>query len=295
MDYEGDAPQEYEQIPWSHLVPVQKDRSMQLAVGAVAVVAVLLAGLFLIRRNSPTPFVVAATTVAPTTAVAAAPTTSQQVAATPPVAPSPIPEPQILSEADLMAVLAPSRLELDLLAIARAELFVSDYFTIDGDAGLAERIADGLPDAVALPETDGDRISYVEWARAVASRSTDPAGFVVTVWFRTLVGDEDGGFVRTPVRAVDVELVVDQLGRLAIADLPAVRPIEPGGVAGPWPQPATPPEDVVRAATDSVTAFGSAAELTAAGQDERGWRLLFSVGDASGLRFPLVVRIDVEP
>jgi len=302
MDYEGDAPQEYEQIPWSHLVPVKQDRSLQLALIAVAAVAVLLAGLFVMRRNPAAPQTAVATTLA---------------APAPEVAPPPAPvttmplsndvvegvlgpqhdatAPQIYSEADLMAVLPQPSPDLELLAIASAELFVADYFTVDGDPGRSEAVGNSLPYAVELPDTDGRLISYVEWVRAVAVEVVDRGGYVVTVWFRTLVGDESGGFSRTEVRAVDVELEVDDLGRIAVADLPLVQTVTPGGLASPWPESATPPAEIVAAAVESVADFGSAPELAAAGQDADGWRLVFDVGDASGLRFPIVVRVPAAP
>lgn len=291
MDYEGDAPQEYEQIPWSHLVPVQRDRSMQLALVVVAAIALLLAGLFVMRRGPGPDPIVAATTVAPISA-SPSPLPAEIEVAEPPPATSP-PEPQIYSEADLMAVLPPNG-DMELMAVARAELFVADYFTIDGDGGLADRVGASLPDAVVLPQSDGSLISYVEWVRAVAVKLTGQGAYVVTVWFRTLVGNESGGFSRTDVRAVDVELEVDGFGRLAIADLPAVTTVASAGIADPWPEPVNPPPEIVGAGVESLADFGSSPELTAAGQDQDGWRLLFAVGDASGLRFPLVVRIPAE-
>ena len=298
MDYKGDAPDEYEQIPWSQLVPVKQDRSMQLALAALAVVAVLLAGLFLIRRSPDVvpiaPATAAQTPAAPAQTVPAPVTTMQPITAPPAPSPSQVVGPQIYSEADLMAAIPPATTDRELLAIARAELFVADYFTVDGDVSLGEGINASLPDAVDLPQTDGSLISYVEWVRAVAVEATDRNGFAVTVWFRTLVGNDSAGFSRTPVRAVNVELEEDGLGRLAVADLPIVQAVAAGGIAGPRPDSAVPPPAVVAAALDSAGSFGSGPELAAAGQDEKGWRLLFAVGDASGLRFPVVVRVSAE-
>jgi hypothetical protein len=92
------------------------------------------------------------------------------------------------------------------------------------------------------------------------------------------------------VRAVEVRLVTDERGRLAIADVPMVVEVEPLGVAPAWPAAATATPELVTVAADDASLFGSEPELEAAGRDEDGWRLLFSVGDASGLRFPIVVR-----
>ncbi len=286
-DLDEELPQEYEQIPWSHLVPVQKDRSMQLALLVVVIVAALLAIVFVMRRSpSATPVVAPPTpssaVVTPEQPTAASPTLPEPIAAE-----TAVPQPQIYSEADLMAVLPP-RPELE--AIARAEWFVTDYFTIDGDQALSAAVVAALPDAVALPISDGSAISYVEWARAVAVADNLDGSYEVTVWFRTLAGTADGGFDRTGVRAVEVRLVTDELGRLAIADVPMAVAVEPLGVAPAWPVVATATPELVATAADAASLFGSDPELRSAGQDEDGWRLLFSVGDASGLRFPIVVR-----
>ena len=293
MDYEGDAPQEYEHIPWSQLVPVQKDRSMQLAALVVVIAAALLAVVLLARRSpevAPVALPVTATTTNPAVVAGeSAPVPTVAVAATAPV--PTLAGPQIYSEADLMAALPP---QPELAAIARAEWFVTDFFTVDGDRALAEAVTAALPDAVELPASDGSLISYVEWARAVAVADHLDGTFDVTVWFRTLVGSPAGGFARTAVRAVDVHLVTDESGRLAVADLPRAARVEPLGLAPSWPVGATPPPQTVARAADSLDQIGETPELLDAGRDEDGWRLVFSVGDASGMRFPITVRVPQE-
>ena len=282
-----ELPQEYEQIPWSHLVPVQKDRSMQLALLVVAIAAALLAIVFFVRRGPAAAPVVAEPTVTTLTALPESAGVPAPIASDAAVVQTAVPQPRIYSEADLMAALPP-RPELE--AIARAEWFVTDYFTIDGDRSLADGVTAALPDAVALPANDGEAISYVEWARAVAVADNLDGSYDVTVWFRTLAGTAEAGFDRTGVRAVDVRLISDELGRLAVADIPSVVSVEPLGIAPAWPASATPDSDLVAAALQEASLFGSDPELENAGRDENGWRLVFSVGDASGLRFPIVVR-----
>ena len=286
-----ELPQEYEQIPWSQLVPVQKDRSLQLAVLVVVIAAALLAIVFMMRRPAATVPVVASTAVppavideAPGVATPASPASALPV---PEPESTVVPQPQIYSEADLMAALPP---QPELMAIARAEWFVTDYFTVDGDAALGDSVGAALPDAVSRPATDGSAISYVEWARAVAVVTALDGSFDITVWFRTLVGDSAGGFTRTDVRAVDVRLVTDSSGLLAVADIPGVVSLEPVGVAPPWPAGSVAPPDVIALAAKRAAEFGREPSLESSGLDERGWRLVFSVGDASGLRFPIVVR-----
>lgn len=283
-----ELPQEYEQIPWSHLVPVQKDRSMQLALLVVVIAVALLTIVFFMRRGPAAAPVVAEPAVTTPAVVVAEPADVPPASsADSVVVETAVPQPRIYSEADLMAVLPP-RPELE--AIARAEWFVTDYFTIDGDRSLADGVTAALPDAITLPANDGEAISYVEWARAVAVADNLDGSYEVTVWFRTLAGTAEAGFDRTGVRAVDVRLVTDAGGRLAVADIPNVVSVEPLGIAPAWPASATPDPVLVASATDEALLFGSDPELENAGQDEDGWRLVFSVGDASGLRFPIVVR-----
>ncbi len=290
MDSESDLPQDYEQIPWSHLVPVQKDRSLQLAVAAVAIIAVALAVIYLMRRPPAATPVIAATTTAPTVAEVAAPAETGFETPTTTVASL---GPQVYSEADLMAVLPPPGSDDTLMAIARAEWFVTDYFTVDGDASLGDGVNALLPDVVDLPATDGTAISYVEWARAVDVVDHLDGSFDVTVWFRTLVGDVDDGFSRTDVRAVDVRLVTDDLGRMAVADVPVAATVPGAGLGPPWPKGQSPPPEVVAGGAAAAESFGVAPELQSAGATDDGWRLVFSIGDASGLRFPIAVRLSV--
>ena len=286
-----ELPQEYEQIPWSQLVPVQKDRSLQLAMLVVVIAMALLAILFLVRRAPATPAVAAepAADVAESAVVATSQAPLDDVPPDSTIA-AVVAAPQIYSEADLMAVLPPPRSDME--AVVRAEWFVTDFFTVDGDGSLSDGVSAALPDAVVLPESDGSAISYVEWARAVAVSGGIDGTHTVTVWFRTLVGSGETGFDRSPVRAVEVRIVTDELGRLAIADLPMAGSIEPVGIAPEWPGADEAPPGVVAAAIADAAQVGSDPQLQGAGVDEEGWRLVFSVGDASGLRFPIVVRVN---
>lgn len=289
MDIESDLPQDYEQIPWSHLVPPQKDRSLQLAAIAVVIIAIFLAIVFFMRRTPAIHPIVASTTAAPAVVEAAPPEVPAAVSV--PITSTPDTGPRIYSEADLMAVLPPPVSDRQLEAIARAEWFVTDYFTVDGDAALGDAVNAILPDVVDLPRTDGATISYVEWARAVEAIDSLDGEFEVTVWFRTLVGTVDAGFSRTAVRAVRVRLTTDDQGRLAVADVPTVADLSPAGIGPAWPVPETPPVDLLSEAAQQLEGFGLEPELQAAGETGDGWRFVFSVGDASGLRFPIAVRI----
>jgi hypothetical protein len=194
--------EEHEEIPWSMLVDHDRrarTRTWYVAAAAILVVAVLIAGWRWIgdHRHGETPQV--APPITSTTATIAPTTTA------------------LLSEADLRAV-EPGAAEL--AAMARAEWFVTDYFTMDG-APAPELLSAFADDAVlpALPQLDDAAgVSVVEWARAYAFRP-DPAGYVVTVLFRTLYRNQDDRYERSPVRAVDVVVLVDEQ-QTAVADLP---------------------------------------------------------------------------
>lgn len=288
-EIDKELPQEYEQIPWSHLVPVQKDRSLQLVLLVVVIAVALLAIMFFMRRAPAVPLAVPAEPPAASESVVVATTLAGAQPAQPEVTIAPVvAAPQIYSEADLMAALPPPRSDME--AIARAEWFVTDFFTVDGDASLSDGISAALPDVVALPESDGSAISYVEWARAVSVVDGFDGTYAVTVWFRTLGGNAESGFDRGPVRAVDVRLVTDASGRLAIADLPIAGVVDPVGIAPQWPAAGEAPPDLVAIGAGEAALLGSDPELQSAGRDAEGWRLVFSIGDASGLRFPIVVR-----
>lgn len=270
--------EEHEEIPWSMLVEHdRRSRSRMLYIAAAVIVAlvVIVAAVRWVdgHRHGIDP----AETVIPvvTTTIPPAPPTT------------------LVSEADLMAV--DSSID-HLAAIARAEWFVTDYFTIDG-AAVPEFLAAFPDDAVLpeLPQSSGEpAVSFVEWARATAL-ATHGDGYVVTVLFRTLYENTEQRFERSPVRAVDVIVIVDGQ-RTAVADLPI--PVEAPvahGLSG-WPQPSgDATEAAIASALEYAGVFTENPALIDSGGSGTEWRVVFSVDDPSGATFPMVLRSDVSP
>lgn len=265
--------EEHEEIPWSMLVDHdRRSRSRTLYIGAAVIVAlvVVITGIRWVdgHRHGP------AEAVAPVTSTTMVlPTTTT-----------------VVSEADLMAVdSATDR----LAAVARAEWFVTDYFTIDGSP--APEFLDAFTDDAVLPDLPqviGDSaVSFVEWARATAWRS-HPGGYVVTVLYRTLYENAEERFERSLVRGVDVIVIVDG-ERTAVADLP--QPVQApvaDGVGG-WMDTSTEISGaVISDALEDAARLTQNPALLEAGGSGAAWRVVFTVEDPSGARFPLVLRSD---
>ena len=102
------------------------------------------------------------------------------------------------------------------LAVMQAEWFVRDYFTVDGDDSIVERIASLIPSDSAPPDLVS---SYVEWVETFAIDSPEPGEYRVDVAYRLLIGSEDG-FVREPAAAVSVALSIDVDGSAQLLQLP---------------------------------------------------------------------------
>jgi hypothetical protein len=276
----------YETIPWAQLAPAQPTLPNRIAMGVGGVVVAVALGFLLfslLRDDAPRTMVTvplenAAGRVAPPTASGPPP---EPAAATDPV--------RLYSEADLMAVIPE---EDQRAAAGRAVWFVTDFFTVDGDTATVASVRSMLPVGleVPLPHDDARSVSYVEWAEAVAVRPAGPGRYLVDVAFRTLDGLEDGEIRRRAVRAVRVQIGVDDTGSVSVLDLP--EPIEPAmaTVAFSPPPEAEPPHEILAAAHEAAAPFGTDIETIAAGIDADGWRIALLVTDASGLDFPLVVR-----
>ncbi|MGB5187364.1 MAG: hypothetical protein WBO84_09605 [Acidimicrobiia bacterium] len=277
---------EYEEIPWSTLLSEhQQGRTKTLYLAAAVIVAVVLGFVGIRWLTAPghgdggAVAAQADTTTVPGAGAVESTTTATSTTAT-------------LSEADLMAV-EPSILELS--AVARAEWFVTDYFTVDGP--LPEELISAFVNDAMLPDlpspSDAD-ISYVEWARAFDIRPTE-SGFAVSVVFRSLTEEPGGAFIRSPVRAVDVLVAVDD-GETAIADLPI--PILPPvfHTIDGWMETEGEAHDEAIAATlDYAGMFDEEAVVVQSGTAGPEWRVVFTIGDRSGNRWPVVMRSDAIP
>ena len=280
---------EYEEIPWSTLLSEHRQgRTKTLYLVAAVVVAVVVGFVGIRWLTSPGHGDGAAaaaptetTTVVPDEAVEPTITTTTTTTTT-----------AVLSEADLMAV-QPSIAELS--AVARAEWFVTDYFTVDGP--LPEELISAFVNDAALPDlpspADAD-ISYVEWARAFDIRPT-ASGYVVSVVFRSLTEEPGGVFIRSPVRAVDVLVAVDD-GETAIADLPIpILPPVYHTIDGWMETEGEAHDEAIAATLDYAGMFDENAVVVQSGTSGPEWRVVFTIGDRSGNRWPVVMRSDAIP
>ena len=306
--------EEFEHIPWASLVAETRDpRVRWLGVGVGVVLAVVL-GFVVVRviGGGGEGTVVVTGESVPDATVAAPPTAE--------IAPAPVttttkpPSPRLYSEAELVADASPDPSTgaggadaADVMALvpqfetnavaARAEWFVTDFFTVDGDAAGRESVRVALPaGAVATADDAGVGVSYVEWARVVSVEQTDVGRFAVTVVFRTLAGVDRASLRRQPVRAVAVGVAVDEAGAVGVVDLPEPAELPPSldveGIVGESADPL--PESVRAAALAAADAWDADAVVVRSSLADGSWRVEVSVTDASGLRWPLVVRLPAD-
>jgi hypothetical protein len=194
--------EEFEQIPWSSLMTDKAqgvDPKVYIAVGVVGLVVAVIFGARIFGGSSTQPVPPGDAPAAPGP-VAAVTTTMAGL---------------VVSEADLMA--GPTAGAADassLQAVAFAEWFVTDYFTLDGSSE-NERSLRALLSPTAstllLPQSSDTPVptTYVEWARSVTVRDIGDATVEVEVVYRTIT-ETDEGFVRDPVSAVMVTVRSDQ-------------------------------------------------------------------------------------
>ncbi len=195
----------YERIPWETLQAPRGDRQWILYVVAGALVVGAFGYSFVSNRTSaPTP----APAVEP---VAVPPTvpSSEPVQAQVPAPVTPPPAPVVASEADLYAVHPERRLDQ---ALAHAEWFASEYFTVDGSPVSADSLAALLPIGIPQPARDGETLVFVESARAVGVEELDGLTYRVEVLVRWLKAEDDGVYERQPATMLLVDVEVGEEG-----------------------------------------------------------------------------------
>lgn len=271
----------FESIPWSALVPQTRSQPWLVYVAAAAVVA-LVAGVLIARRVSTggDPASSSPTAVVVSTATNDAALDSD-----------PVTEPQLVSEADLMAEIAPAA-DGTRAAIMRAEWFVSDYFTIDAAGGRTDELAGALGRAV--PDADGEVTTYVEWARAWAAVPEGDGLYRVPVAFRSITAT-DSGFARGLVHAVSLRVQVGPEGGTRVVDLPEPvdLPVPPDPASLPAPEPV--PEAIAATAIESASVWGDAPTVIEAIVHNDIWRVKVESTDEHGTTWPLVVWIETQP
>jgi hypothetical protein len=286
---------EFETIPWATLaeeIDRGKHRNMALTVAAAVAVGILAFMVVRSVRQPPGTVVevptTAASVVAPTAPGVDGVTASTAVPAAGPTATAPgsaaaaAPAGAVVyTEEDLRAGVP----DVDMrLAVARAEWFVSEYFST------GEVAAGVLPEGIISRTVPEGTYSWVEWARGVAVEAMGGGRYDVTVVFRTVAGNGERPVAVTPVRAVRVPVVVDRAGASGVVDLPSPVPVPDVVAADPAPpSEGDVPEAVASSALDTAAELGGTAEVLGGSQLSTGWRVVVTVTDRSGASFPVVV------
>jgi hypothetical protein len=296
--------EQYEHIPWSQLLDERGGRWKRIVYVAAGIVAAVAVGIVVARwlaapghgeTSVSSPVTATTVEVAAGEPVPMDPEDSNPPASNPVSSVSPTTAAPPVSEADLMATVPWP--EAPTAARVRAEWFVTDYFTVDGDPEAAADIRRAFVEDAVLPELPHDvaadgAVSYVEWARAFSSEAIDVDRYAVDVAFRTVHLDADDEYVRGPVHAVRV-LIVARDGGVGVADLPIpIVPPQAIGLSG-WSVPeASAGDDVMAAAADYGFLFDAEPEIVEASGTAADWRAVVTIGDGSGIRWPLAIRSD---
>lgn len=250
-------PELYESIPWDALVTDDaKRRRRWLSIVAAALVLGALSAA--IARNLPS-------------------TGAQPLAATP----STIPATTTVTTPDVTVTDGPT-------AAAVAVWFLSDYFTLDGTDINRRALVEMLPAHVALPERDPDGRSFVETVTpVVVEPAGEPGVHRVVAVVRMLTAADGSEYLRQPARAVELSVVVTDDG-VGVLDLP--RPVPMPDLAVPTLdlEPGDPPQHLLDRALEEASLWGTPDPASvSAGTDGEAWRIVVTVEDAGGLRWPV--------
>jgi hypothetical protein len=271
----------FDSIPWSSLIPQNRDRPWLVYVAAGAVVA-LVVGVLAARSLQP-----ASSPLDPVTASVAE--VVETIAASPPTS-------RPMTEADLRAEIAAGEPAAGAAgaeaATMRAEWFVTDYFTRDGAGGRQAELAGALGRPTAAE--DSDVTTYVEWARAWETVPEGDGRFRVSVAFRSITAT-DTGFVRDLTKGVAVRVQVAPDGGTRVYDLPEPTELPPSPVLTVVATPQPVPESIATEALDRAATWGDGATVVDGINDNGSWRVLIEVADDQGTIWPLVVWVDGEP
>jgi hypothetical protein len=284
-----DEHEEYEQIPWSQLTggpPDGKRRILYMVAAGLGtlVLAILVARAFL---SSPGETVAPGSTLAEEGEDAGLVTSPTEAGAAG--------LGLLYREADLMAFAGSLG---ERVAVTRAEWFVTDYFTADLEPSGSADVRAALPAGAEVPELPQDSaasLSYVEWARAFRVEEVGDGLFRVGVAFRALGAPPDRGFYRLPVRAVEVTVLVNDEGGSVVADLPTPVSVPAGPEPAAWPEESVEaPRRVADAALAMVAGWGTEPRLVSSSRGGEGWRVVLTLADEVGNRWPASVFVAGE-
>lgn len=285
--------EEFEEIPWSHLIPDTTPGGNRTVVIAGGVLLALLVGVLGARMLGGGPQTVLEPVVA-SAPVATDPTTVDSSVVTPSTTTT---TDVLYTEADLMAAIVPSA-EPSLSATYFATRFVRDFFTVDGDPGARSRLVRLFVDGerLPLPHDQGNSTTYVEWVEVTRSTTTQE-GLDVVVAFQMLEQSADPGaeFVRSEVLEATVSLVATAQG-YAVASLPSVGIAAVQRPQAVWSGDSTAPQWAIDAAMRDVGVFAADATVIAAEPLNNGdWRLVVLAARTAGVAWPIQVVVTAAP
>ncbi len=271
--------EELEHVPWADLMAESEpeDRRRRTIYLGVAIVGAMVLGVIVARTWW----------AAPSLPPPVAPSAEVPIAATSLPA---VPELPLYSEADLMADPPDPAARL---AMVRAEWFVTDYFTADLEPSGSAEVRAALPASVAaeLSLDVGAAVSYVEWARAYRVEEAGNGVYRVAVVFRTLGAPPDRGFTRQPIRAVEVLIAVEGDGATVI-DLPSPAFVALGPeIAAFEGEEASPPQEIVDQVSTRASLWGTEPRIVSARHLDGEWRVVVTIADGVGARWPLAMRV----
>jgi hypothetical protein len=257
----------YERIPWEALERRTRDPS-RLVIAVAGAVAVGALAFSFVRSQPEAP---------PTPSLPAAGTPGQSGVTASPPPPTTTIQPLVVAEADLYAV---DEERLIGLAMAHAEWFAVEYYSIDGSSVSRETLAALLPEGVPAPEAPAGTQVYVDWVRALSVTEVAPLTYEVEVLVRSLVSGPDGAFVRQLPRRVVIEVSIDSEGEPRIVR-PPTSAGEPISEAKPALMDVQIPDEL-RAEVESAHGPVIAGEPLADGR----WRVIVMVTDPDGVARP---------
>jgi hypothetical protein len=276
----NDDHEELEHIPWSELMAGDQPETRKLMYVGAGIVAALAFGMLVGRAlwspgGAEAVAVVADTVAEQTTSTAAAMTVESTVETSSTVVTAPAPEPAasaeptttavaeteppvMYSEADLRTVPEDAFVRT---AMARAEWFVTDYFTADSGENSVSDILGALPAGTELPpmpQDGGFGVTYVEWARAFRVEPRGDGVYTVAVLYRSLASPEGDAYYRVRMRAVEVTVAVGPDGGTTVLDLPSPLSIPQGPPVSPrFTESIAPPGDVAAEAVAVASTWGA--------------------------------------
>jgi len=105
-----------------------------------------------------------------------------------------------------------------------------------------------------------------------------------------LAAPPDRGFSRQPVRAVAILVAVTEDGGTTVLDLPTPVRLPAGPEPVPWPDGVDdPPPAVLDEATGLAGLWGTEPRVVSAHPVDGGWRVVVTVADGVGNRWPMAV------